>query len=250
MLNLIKKSFGNKRLPFLLASLLLIVNVSACSNSGYTGLPFTNTGTTNGSDNANEKTGLSDKKIAVVYFSAFDDIDNAAKEVADKVNGDLIEIVPQVPYTADDFNDNDDSRILLESRLNLFEEETEELVNDYVPSYGIEINETPESTSLPKITELPKIKNINVNRYDVIFIGYPIWYNDAPKVIYTFLKDLKNKTIIPFTSIHNNEKIAPSEATIGNYVDESVEVMLGLELTGTATESEISNWLNLIDLNV
>jgi hypothetical protein len=77
-----------------------------------------------------------------------------------------------------------------------------------------------------------------------------VWYNDAPKVIYTFLKDLKDKTVIPFTTIKNGGSILASEEIISNYVDDSVNVMGGIEFTGIATESEINAWLKLIDINI
>lgn len=49
---------------------------------------------------------------------------------------------------------------------------------------------------------LPKLKNKvkNMKQYDVVFIGYPIWWGQAPKIMYTFIEnsDLSGKTIIPF----------------------------------------------------
>ena len=242
------KKFILNLFVFSIISVLCFV-LFACSNTSTNnnipGLPSSNT------DSDNKTQGLSNKKIAVVYFSAFDDIGVAAKELANYLNADLIQIEPTVPYEESDFNSkNSNSRPLLESRYNVFEEETEELVDDYPLSYGVTEPETKESKELQKATELPKIKNINTNKYNVIFLGYPVWYNDAPKVIYTFLKDIKNKTIIPFSTLTNGESLSASEEIISNYVDDSVNVMGGIEFTGIATESEINAWLTLIDINI
>lgn len=250
MLNLLKKYTQYKVFTIVLAFSISISFLYACTNT-ETGSTSSANSSKQSSEEIKPKTGLSDKRIAVVYFSAFDNLEEAANAVADKVKGDVIKLEPLVPYTEDDFIEgNENSRILLESRYNPFEEETEELIEEHALSYGIEKKETIASEAPAKATELPAIRKINVDRYDVIFIGYPIWYNDAPKVVYSFLKDLKNKVVIPFTTSYNGEKITASEEIINNFVDESVEIIYGLELSGKATESEISNWLTLININV
>lgn len=243
-------------LTILSSSCLLLFSCSGKAPSQSGPSSQVESGDSSGSDAANSSgnqnfQGLANKKIAVVYFSAFDNIAAASEELASYLDADLIELEPLVPYEESDFYaSNKSSRPLLESRYNLFEEETEERIDDYPLSYGVTEPETKESAELQKATELPKIKNINVNKYNVIFLGYPIWYNDAPKVIYTFLKDLKNKTIIPFTTNKNGGSILASEEIISNYVDDSVNVMGGIEFTGIATESEINAWLKLIDINI
>lgn len=244
--NLIKKSIFHKYIYLAFVFIFTCFSFIACSPKDANSI-YNET-----SDNSvvSSKTGLSDKKIAVVYFSAFDDVENAANVIAERLSADLIEINPKVPYTEEDLNiDDENSRMMQEARLNLFEEETEEFVEDHMTSFGIEPTEASVTSTPPAAKELPAIDSINVRNYDVIFLGYPIWQNDAPKVVYTFLKDLKDKVLVPFT-YSKDADITTSEEIIGNYVDESVEVMLGLKFTGVATESEISNWLNLININV
>ena len=247
MLNIFRNKKFHKVFSFLSLFLVLSVLLLACSSSSESSSSSSRTS----SSNKSEHRGLSYKKIAVVYFSVNDGVEGAAKELAESINADLIELEPQDPYEESDFDENNpNSRRLLESRYSLFEKETEELVDDYPLSYGVEEKEIIEETEPPKATELPKIAYINVNSYDVIFLGYPIWYNDAPRVIYTFFKDLKNKTVIPFTFSTNGESLAASEEIIANYVDDSVDVMGGLEFNGIATESEMKSWISLIDLNI
>ena len=121
----------------------------------------------NTNDNDNETT--NDKNVAIIYFSATGNTKKVAGYIKDATDGDLIEIVPKDEYTREDLNyNNSNSRSTKEQ-------------ND-------------ESAR-------PEIKNtINTDNYDVIFLGYPIWWGDAPKIILTFLDShaLDGKTVIPF----------------------------------------------------
>jgi putative NADPH-quinone reductase len=108
--------------------------------------------------------------ILVVYFSTDDTIRAAAYTVADTLSADLFEIQPVEPYTADDVNyHNSQSRTSIEQ-------------ND------------PQAR--PAIAVLPE----NLNGYDTIILGYPIWWGQAPRILYTFMEnvDLTGKTIIQF----------------------------------------------------
>ena len=108
--------------------------------------------------------------ILVVYFSIDDTIRAAAYIIAEALSADLFEIQPVEPYTADDVNyHNSRSRTSIEQ-------------ND------------PQAR--PAIAVLPD----DLNRYDTIILGYPIWWGQAPRILYTFMEnvDLTGKTIIPF----------------------------------------------------
>ena len=251
MLRHVKKVFS-RIITFSIISSLCIL-LFACSNatSENGGIRSSSSSKESGALTKEEVQGLASKKVAVVYFSAFDDIGVAAEELSSYLGADLIRIEPEEPYVESDFYaSNKNSRPLLESRYNLFEEETEERIDDYPLSYGVTEPETKATADIQKATSLPKIKKVNVNKYDVIFLGYPVWYNDAPRVIYAFLKDIKNKTIIPFSTMKNGETMLASEEIISNFVDDSVTVMGGIQFTGIATESEINAWLKLININI
>ena len=111
-------------------------------------------------------------KILVAYFSASGVTARAAQAIAEAVGGDLYEIAPAQPYTAADLDwTNKQSRSSLE-------------MND------------PDSR--PEIAEvLP-----NMEEYDTVFLGFPIWWYVAPTIINTFLEsyDFSGKTIIPFAT--------------------------------------------------
>ena len=106
----------------------------------------------NTNDNDNDNGTTNDKNVAIIYFSATGTTERVAGYIKDETNGDLIEIVPKDEYTSADLNyNNNNSRSTKEQ-------------ND-------------ESAR-------PEIKNtINTDNYNVIFLGYPIWWGDAPRII-------------------------------------------------------------------
>lgn len=111
-------------------------------------------------------------KTLIAYFSCSGVTEKAAQDIAQINHGDLYEIKPEIPYTSADLNWNDaNSRSSLEMK---------------------------DKSSRPAI-----IKDIeNMEQYDVIFIGFPIWWYIAPTIINTFLEsyDMTGKTIIPFAT--------------------------------------------------
>lgn len=111
-------------------------------------------------------------KSLVTYFSASGVTRQAAKELASIVGADLYEIQPETPYTDADLDWRDKkSRSTLE-------------MNDH--------------SSRPAIKGTVK----NIDDYDVVFIGFPIWWYTAPTIINTFVEanNLKGKTLIPFAT--------------------------------------------------
>lgn len=112
------------------------------------------------------------KKSLVAYFSASGVTANAAKTLAEAIKADLFEIQPEIPYTSADLNWNDKtSRSSVEMR---------------------------DPTSRPAISD----KIANMAAYDVIFLGFPIWWYVAPHIINTFLEgyDLSGKNIVLFAT--------------------------------------------------
>ena len=135
-------------------------------------------------------------KKLVAYFSASGVTERAAAKVAKAADADLFEIKPKIPYTTEDLNwMNKQSRSSIE-------------MSD--PSSRPEIEERVEG----------------MEKYDVVFIGFPIWWYVAPTIINTFLEsyDFSGKTIIPFNShggsgfsntIKEIKKLQP-DATVSN----------------------------------
>lgn len=111
-------------------------------------------------------------KTLVAYFSASGVTAQAAKRIAEAVGADLYEIRPEAPYTAADLDwRNKKSRSTLEMT---------------------------DPDSRPAMAG-PKA---DVDRYDTVFVGFPIWWGVEPRVVDTFLdsQDLTGKTVIPFAT--------------------------------------------------
>ncbi|MCD7816181.1 MAG: NAD(P)H-dependent oxidoreductase [Bacteroides sp.] len=122
--------------------------------------------------NKGENNMQTDNKTLVVNFSATGTTAKAARTIADITSGILYEIVPQQAYNSDDLDWND-----RQSRS------------------SVEMN-NPQARPALKGTKA------DVAAYDVIFIGYPIWWNQAPRIVNTFIEshNLKGKTLVPFAT--------------------------------------------------
>lgn len=125
--------------------------------------------TNNRTENKNTNNEISgEANILVLYFSWSGNTQAVANIIHDEVGGDIIRLETAEPYT-DDYNE----------LLDVAQEEQQE-------------NARPElATTID-----------NIDNYDVIFLGYPIWWGDMPMAIYTFLDDydLSGKTIVPFVT--------------------------------------------------
>ncbi len=111
-------------------------------------------------------------KKLVAYFSASGGTKAKAEELASAVSADLFEIKPEVPYSAADLDwRNKESRSSLEMK---------------------------DESSRPKIAE----DNVDTTIYDRVYIGFPIWWGVAPRVINTFIEshDLSGKEIVIFAT--------------------------------------------------
>ena len=154
------------------------------------------------------------KKIAVIYFSATGTTKTVAEYIKDETNGDIIEIIPKEKYTSDDLSyNNDNSRTSKEQN---------------------------DKNSRPEIEN-----SINVDEYDVIFLGYPIWWGDTPRIIQTFMEsvNLSGKTVIPFCT-SGSSGISVSEKTLKSY-NSDINWIEGKRL-GTS-KTEVINWVNSLN---
>lgn len=89
-----------------------------------------------------------------------------------------------------------------------------------------------------------------MERYDVVFLGYPIWWGQAPKVISTFLEgyDLAGKTIVPFCTSGSSGIGTSAEALHG--LAASAEWLDGRRFSGGASRGEVEEWVNGLGLTV
>lgn len=159
-----------------------------------------------------------DSKVLVAYFSAQGHTDYVAKEIAKNLSADLFLIEPKEEYTSEDLNYNNSS-----SRVSK-EHKDESLRN----------------------VELVTSKIENIDEYDTILIGYPIWWGIAAWPVNTFVKsnDFTNKTIIPFctsasSSLGKSGKLLSELAGTGNWLD-------GHRFSSNVSSSEIKEWTDKI----
>ena len=154
-------------------------------------------------------------KKLVAYFSASGTTKQVANNLAKVLGADVFEIVPKQAYTTADLNWMDKkSRSTLEMN-------------------------NPSAR--------PQIKNQlkNMAEYDVVFLGFPIWWYTAPRIINTFLEsyNFENKTIVLFATSGGSgfgetvNHLLPS-------VSASTKIKEGKILNGNPTETALKSWLN------
>lgn len=166
--------------------------------------PVTNAG-------AATKQKKSSKKVLVVYFSGTGTTRSAAKKVKKATGGTLYEIKAADPYTAEDLDyTNENCRANVEQR---------------------------DGTVRPEIKG--KVKNIS--KYDVIFVGYPIWWGKEPMIIRTFLEsyNLKGKKIVPFCTSGGSGISGSMEGIKASA--KGANVVKGKDLTGLSSKS-VAKW--------
>ena len=147
------------------------------------------TGCGNKSNESNKKENnniTSNGNSVVLYFSATGTTKSIAERIAKQSNSDIIEIVPKEKYTSKDLDYNSDCRANREQN---------------------------DSKARPEIEN-----KIDISKYDIIFLGYPIWWGTNPKIILTLLDtyDLTGKTIIPFCTSGSTD-ISESVNDLRNY---------------------------------
>lgn len=183
---------------------VLVFSLSACGNTSSSG----NQSDGNQADTAQSETDSTaeNDKTLIAYFSHTGNTEEVAGLIADYTGGTLVQIERAEPY--------DDVNAQGEEELNT--------------------NARPEIT-----VNLDSIEN-----YDHIFIGYPIWWDEATMVIDTFLEsyDFSGKTIIPFctsasdtidNSLHIFQELAP-DAVIeeGLTANDTADIQPWLESLG------------------
>lgn len=229
-----------KRTLFLFLILVLMLTLAACGSKGGqddTGsdpVPEGNAPTSTtpetppvnqpedtppAEEQAPEETDDSGKKILIAYFSATNNTEGIANHLGAILDADLYEIVPEQPYTSDDLNYNDSSS---RSNLEMNDPDARPVISGSVDS---------------------------MEQYDVIFLGYPIWWDEAPRIINTFLEsyDLSGKTIAPFCTSASSPM--GSSATMLQGLTEDVTWLEGQRFSGGASVSDVQSWVDRLNLN-
>jgi len=152
-------------------------------------------------------------KTLVAYFSATGTTKAVAQQLAEVTGADLHEIKPEKPYTDADLDWQDK-----QSRSTI---------------------EMEDKSSRPAITE----KLPNMQEYDVIYVGFPIWWYTCPTIINTFMEsyDFKGKTVIPFATSGGSSIKKACEDLKTAYPE--VNWKEG-KLLNRASKSEIEEWIS------
>ena len=158
-------------------------------------------------------------KKLVAYFSAGGVTRNVAKALAEAIGADLFEIKPETPYTKADLDWRDKN-----SRSSV---------------------EMADKASRPAIAA----KDANIAAYDVVFIGFPIWWYVAPTIINTFLEsyNFAGKTIVPFAT-SGSSGIGETVAGLKASVAPSTIIREGKMLNGRQTKENLAVWANSLGL--
>lgn len=159
-------------------------------------------------------------KVLVAYFSATNTTKGVAKHISDALNADLYEITPEIPYTSADLNYHDDG-----SRST------------------IEMN---NPNSRPAISGSVN----NMEQYDIVFIGYPIWWGEAPRILSTFVESysFSGKTIVPFCT-SGGSGVGSSASNLERLSDGGAWLS-GTRLSGSASRDDVVSWINGLGLDV
>ena len=153
-------------------------------------------------------------KSLVVYFSCTDTTKKIAEYVQESTGADIYRIEAEVPYTAEDLNYGDSSTRATK--------------------------EQNDSSARPAISGTVS----NMQEYDFIFLSYPIWWGQAPRIISTFLEsyDFSGKTIIPICTSHSSG-IGSSATNLHSLVDGSVTWLEGERFSAATSKEEVIEWL-------
>lgn len=221
-----------KKITKILLAGFMALSLTACSggtgsgNDTRTAQNKNNSSTTTENNLKTEKKGVSSTdnsdttEILVAYFSATNTTKGVANTIAGCLNADMYEITPENPYSSADLDyHNDKSRSTIE-------------MND--------------PNSRPAISGSVE----NMEQYDIVFIGYPIWWAEAPRILCTFVEsyDFSGKTVVPFctsggsgvgSSAKNLEKLTSGATWLS-----------GTRLNGSASQDSITEWINGLGLNI
>lgn len=157
-------------------------------------------------------------KTLVAYFSASGQTAKLAKTLAGVTGGDLFEIAPETAYTAADL--------------------------DWMDKKSRSTIEMKDPESRPAIAG----KVADMAQYDTVFVGFPIWWYQAPRIIETFLEsyDFSGKTVIPFATSggsgmgKTNEKLAPSCP--------GAKLLHGKVFNSYSSKADFSAWVETLSL--
>lgn len=164
------------------------------------------------------------KKVAIVYFSATGTTKSVAKKLQKATKGTLVQIKASKPYTKKDL--------------------------DYTNENSRTSKEQGSASPIYKSKIRPRIKNIStikkaVKNAKIVYIGYPIWWGEAPLIMYSMIEkvSLKGKTVVPFctsgsSGIGSSAKHLKRRAIVSS----RTKWKSGKSFYGTSTQTAVNKW--------
>lgn len=168
---------------------------------------------------ANADTESAGSQVLVAYFSATGTTEGVAENIAGGLDADLYEIVPEEPYTDANLNYNDNN-----SRST------------------IEMNDPSSRPAISGSVE-------NMEQYSIVFIGFPIWWGEAPRIVSTFMEsyDFSGKTIVPFCT-SGGSGIGSSASNLEELTS-GATWLDGQRLNGSDSQDTVMEWVNSLGLD-
>lgn len=167
---------------------------------------------------------FAESKVLVAYFSTSGHTEKVAEYIADALGADKFAITPAQPYDVEvDLSSaakrDANSRVSLEDK---------------------------DDGARPAITGAVD----DMGKYDIVFLGHPIWFGKAPKVVRTFLEahDLAGKTIVTFCTSGSSE-IGDSSQELRSSFDSSAKLLVGRTFRNAPRE-EVVKWINSLELGL
>ena len=200
-----------KRLISILLCMLLVLGFTACGGSADTEETQSETSAQAEATEATQT--QADKDVLVVYFSATGTTKGVAEKIASITGADMYEILAAQPYSEEDLDyNNEDSRTTKE-------------MND------------PEAR--PEIGS----EDISLEGYKTVYIGYPIWHGQAPRIMSTFVEghNFEGIKVIPFctsgsSGIGDSAVTLEDQAGTGSWLE-------GERFDGSVSEDELESWI-------
>ena len=159
------------------------------------------------------------KKPLVAYFSVTHHTQAIAEHISNHTGATLYEIVPDTPYTDEDIN------------------------------YGDKNSRTSIEQNDPNARPAIAFDMDNIEQYDPIYLGYPIWWAEAPKIMYTFLENASIKegtTIVPFCT--SGSSGIGSSAILLQQAAPNANWLEGQRFAIGASSSTVANWVDSLNL--
>lgn len=202
-----------KFVVFLLAA-ILVLSAAGCGNGSDAAGQEENSGTAAASSEASRENTENGGKILVAYFSATGTTRPIAENLAEAAGADLFEIVPADPYSDEDLDYNNDS-----CRAN---------------------QEQQDENARPEIEGTVE----NMDQYDTVFIGHPIWWGEEPRIIDTFVEsyDLSGKTVVDFCT-SGGSGVSQSESNLKELCPDSVNWLDAKRFESNAGPADAEAWL-------